>query len=52
VGGKSVIVDGRPPGIDEAALQARVARSVERVFAAAPAVDALFERLAPYLSSF
>jgi hypothetical protein len=29
-----------------------VARSVQRVFDAAPAVDALFERLAPHLTSF
>jgi 5-methylthioadenosine/S-adenosylhomocysteine deaminase len=52
VGGRPVIQDGRPPGIDEAALRARVARSVQRVYAAAPAPDTLFERLAPHLTSF
>jgi 5-methylthioadenosine/S-adenosylhomocysteine deaminase len=50
VGGRPVIQDGRPPGIDEAALRTRVAASIQRVYAAASEPDSLFERLAPYLS--
>lgn len=52
VAGRLVVENGKAVGIDEAALQRRVARSLERTYELLESADGLFERLEPHVSAF
>ena len=52
VGGRLVVEHGKALGIDEAALERRVAASLARTYELLESADASFERLEPYISSF
>jgi 5-methylthioadenosine/S-adenosylhomocysteine deaminase len=52
VGGRLVVEGGTAVGIDEAALQRRVAQSLEHTYGLLAATDRFFERLDPYVAAF
>lgn len=52
VAGRLVVEHRRAVGIDEAALERRVARSLERTYAQLATMDAFFERLEPHIAAF
>jgi guanine deaminase len=52
VAGRLVIEDGRAVGIDEAALERRVAASLEGVYEQLDSADAAFAQLEPHIASF
>jgi cytosine/adenosine deaminase-related metal-dependent hydrolase len=52
VAGRMVIQDRRAVGIDEQALQRRIATSLERVYALQAGIDAGFEPLEPHITAF
>jgi cytosine/adenosine deaminase-related metal-dependent hydrolase len=52
VAGRLVVENGKAVGIDEVALERRVARSLERTYELLESADTLFAQLEPYISAF